>query len=460
MSLPGTIRGQRALVVGLGREGIDLVRYLVRAGAVVHATDRRPEAELAAALRALSDLPVTYTLGGHPLELLADCDVVFLSPGVAPELPLVAAARQRGLPLSSATELFLAHCPAPIVGITGSSGKTTTSALTAAIFREAGRRVFLGGNIGVPLLSQLDAITPDAWVILELSSFQLEPLRQSPHIAAITNITPNHLDRHHTMEAYTAAKFQIVAHQAATDWAVLNADDPVVTAAPGAAQRLRFSLRAPVEGAYLDAAAWLVLRQDGQEVRVLPATALRLRGRHNVANALCACAIARAAGIDPEPLRAALRQFTGVPHRLEVVAEIAGVRYVNDSIATSPERSIAALESFTEPIILLAGGRDKHLPWERWAAVVGRRVRHLILFGEAAELISQAARAHGAATVPQHRVSSIELAVQLARDLARPGDVVLLSPGCTSYDQFRDFEERGERFRATVRALEPVRRGA
>jgi UDP-N-acetylmuramoylalanine--D-glutamate ligase len=446
------LAGQRALVVGLAREGTDLVRYLVGAGAQVTATDRRGAAELGERLAALAELPVRYALGGHPLSLLRDCDCVYLSPGVPPDLPLVREARRRGIPLSSATALFFDRCPAPIVGITGSSGKTTTTALTGEVFRAAGRTVFVGGNIGVPLLGRLTEITPDAWVVLELSSFQLELLTRSPHIAAITNITPNHLDRHPSMAAYTAAKFQIVAHQQPGDWAVLNADDPVVAAAPGAGRRLWFSLDGPVEGAYL-ADDWLVVRAADTETRVAPRAEARLRGRHNLANALCACAIAQAAGIAPAAVRAALASFTGVPHRLELVAEIDGVRYVNDSIATSPERSIAALESFDEPIVLLAGGRDKHLPWDRWAAVVGRRVRHLVLLGEAQDLIAAAARAHGAAHVPQHRVATLDEAVALARDLARPGDVVLLAPGCTSYDQFRDFEERGARFRAVVRAL-------
>ena len=448
------LAGQRALVVGLAREGTDLARYLVAAGADVCVTDRRPATELTASLDGLEGLPIRYALGGHPPALLDDRDTLYLSPGVPPELPLVVEARRRGLALSSATELFLARCPAPVVGITGSSGKTTTTALTGEVFRRAGRTVFVGGNIGVPLLGRLPEITPAAWVVLELSSFQLEPLRRSPHVAAITNITPNHLDRHPSMEAYTAAKYQIVAQQQPADWAVLNADDPLAAAAPGAARRLRFSLAGPVEGAYL-ADDWLVVRRGGRETRVAPRAVLRLLGRHNLANALAVCAIAAAAGIPPEAVRAALAEFPGVPHRLEIVGEVDGVRYVNDSIATSPERSIAALESFDAPIVLLAGGRDKHLPWDRWAAVVARRVRHLVLLGEAQDLIAAAARAHGAAAVPQHRAATLDAAIARAHELARPGDVVLLAPGCTSYDQFRDFEERGARFRAAVQALAP-----
>jgi UDP-N-acetylmuramoylalanine--D-glutamate ligase len=461
MSGTDALAGQRAVVVGLAREGTDLARFLATRGAEVRATDRRTADELGPALEALHGLPVTYALGGHPVELLDGADAVYLSPGVPPELPLVEEARRRGLRLTSATELFLERCPAPIVGITGSSGKTTTTALTGEVFRQAGRTVFVGGNIGVPLLGQLGEITPAAWVVLELSSFQLEPLRRSPHIAAITNITPNHLDRHPSMEAYAVAKFQIVAHQQPTDWAILNAEDPWLAEAPGRARRLGFRLGAApadYEGAYLDG-DWLALRRDGSTTRVAPRAALRLRGRHNLANALCVSAIAAAAGIEPPAVEAAFRSFNGVPHRLEVVAEVGGVQYVNDSIATSPERSIAALESFDAPIVLLAGGRDKRLPWDRWAEVVGQRVRHLVLLGEATALIADAARAHGAAAVPRHQVETLDAAVARASELARPGDVVLLSPGCTSYDQFQNFEERGARFRALVQALRPAGSG-
>jgi UDP-N-acetylmuramoylalanine--D-glutamate ligase len=445
-------RGQRALVVGLAREGTDLVQYLAANGADVCATDRRAAPELAERLDQLAGVPVALALGGHPLDLLDGRDIVYVSPGVPPEMPLLVEAHRRGLRVSSATELFLARCPARIVGVTGSSGKTTTTALTGEIFRHAGRKVFVGGNIGVPLLGQLAQIPLDAWVIMELSSFQLEPLGQSPHVAAITNITPNHLDRHPSMAAYVAAKLQIVAHQQPDDWAVLNADDPLLIDTPGAGQRLAFSLRRPVDGTYL-ADDWLVARQAGKSRPLAPRSEVRLRGRHNVANALCAAAIALAVGIEDDAVRAALQEFAGVSHRLETVAVIGDVRYVDDSIATSPERAIAALESFDEPIVLIAGGRDKHLPWDRWAALVARRVRHLIVLGEAADLIADAARAHGAADVPLHRVTSVPPAVELAHDLARPGDVVLLSPGCTSYDQFRDFEERGARFEAAVLAL-------
>jgi UDP-N-acetylmuramoylalanine--D-glutamate ligase len=447
------LRGTRATVVGLAREGADLARFLAQQGADVLVTDAKPAAELGEALASLSGLPIRYALGGHPIEEALDADCLYVSPGVPPTIPLLAEARRRGLPVSSGTRLFFERCPAPVVGITGSSGKTTTTALVGRIFEAAGRRALVGGNIGVPLLGRLAEIGPDDWVILELSSFQLEPLDVSPHVAAITNITPNHLDRHASMEEYTAAKANIVRHQRVGDWAVLNADDPGSQGLCTRARRLQFSLRRAVEGAFLDGER-LVLRRDGRAETICAADELRLRGRHNVANVLTACAVAGAAGIAIEPMRPAVRSFTGVAHRLELVAEVDGVRYYDDSIATSPERSMAALEAFAgESIILLAGGRDKHLPMEEWGRRIAATAREVVLFGEAAPLVERAARAGGLPAARIHPAGTVDEAVRLAHRLARPGDVVLLSPGGTSYDQFRDFAERGARFATAARAL-------
>ena len=449
---------KRATVVGLAREGENLARFLVAEGADVLVTDVRPSEALAEPLARLAALPLRYALGGHPVEAVLDADVVFVSPGVPPEIPLLVEARRRGIPISSATRLFFARCPAPIVGITGSSGKTTTTTLVGRIFEAAGRRAIVGGNIGVPVLGRLPEISPADWVILELSSFQLEPLDVSPHVAAITNITPNHLDRHPSMVAYTAAKANIVRHQRPEDWAVLNADDPGSSGLETPARRLSFSLERPTqacqEGAFL-AGERLVLRRDGHPEEVVCATGeLPLRGRHNVANVLAACAVASAAGIAVGPIRAAVQAFTGVAHRLELIADVDGVRYVNDSIATSPERSIAALAAFAgEPLILLAGGRDKHLPMEEWGRRIAAGVRELVLFGEAAPLVERAARAGGLPAERIHHAGTVAEAVRVARSLSRPGDVVLLSPGGTSYDQFGNFEERGAAFASAARAL-------
>ncbi|MFN0072099.1 MAG: UDP-N-acetylmuramoyl-L-alanine--D-glutamate ligase [Chloroflexota bacterium] len=443
------LAGQRAVIVGLGREGRDLARFLARSGALVHVTDSRPEEALAVDLTALAELPLGYTLGGHAVHDLDTADVVYVSPGVPPEIPFLLEARQRGIRISSATELFFHYCPGTILGITGSSGKSTTTAMTGKVLQAAGRDAVIGGNIGVPMLGLLDRISEQTLVVMELSSFQLESLMMSPPIATVTNITPNHLDRHVTMDAYIRAKSQILDHQSPGNWAIVNRDDPESQRLKVHGHKLQFSQREPVLGAF-QAGSELHINLGNGTHTVCSRHAIQLRGEHNVANALAVIATAAAAGIDSDAIRHGIEAFRALPHRLEPVGEIAGVTYFNDSIATSPERSIAALESFGEPMVLLAGGRDKYLPMDHWAAVIQRRAHHLVVFGEAAPLIRQAAISAG---IPASRISeamALEDAVDAAVRVAHPGDVVLLSPGCTSYDAFFDFEERGERFRQLV----------
>jgi UDP-N-acetylmuramoylalanine--D-glutamate ligase len=449
-----TLRGKRISVIGLAREGTDLARFLVAEGARVRVNDMRSAEVLADRLAELSGLPIEFVLGGHPYEPTLDADVLFVSPGVPPELPLLVEARTRGIQVSSGTRLLFERCPAPIVGITGSSGKTTTTTLVGRIFEQAGRTSIVGGNIGVPLLGRLGEIDADSWVILELSSFQLEPMDVSPHIAAITNITPNHLDRHPSMEAYTNAKAQIVQHQRHNDWAILNADDPGSSTLRPPSQLIRFSLRRRVEGAYLDGSTLVLQRGDQRQV-ICERADLRAPGLHNVANVLTACAVASAAGIEVDAMRAAATAFTGVRHRLELIAEIDGVQYVNDSIATAPERSMAGLAVYADaktPIVLLAGGRDKHLPMDAWGRMIADSARAVVTFGEMADDVERAALAAGLPPDRVHHAETVDNAVIVAHRAAQPGDVVLLSPGGTSYDQYNDFEERGDHFAAVVRA--------
>ena len=483
----------RILVVGLAREGTALARFLAERGARVTVTDRKPAEALADNRAALAGLPVTFALGSHPLELLDGKDLVFVSPGVPLEIPLLVEARQRDLPLSSETRLFTRLCPAPIVGITGSSGKTTTTALAGSMLEAAGMKTWVGGNIGTPLIGHLDEIAATDVVVMELSSFQLEffgswselPLGHldgllfdtegwSPRISAVLNITPNHLDRHGTMEAYIAAKARILDYQRPGDLAVLNLDDPAtreraVSSAQSGRRVLWFSLeQGAEEGAFLRGDD-LVLRLEGREGVLCRTGDLRLLGRHNLANLLAAYALAIGAlmtlrgpaDLDSMPIEA-LRQvatsFEGVEHRLEFVRERRQVRWYNDSIATTPERAVAAMRSFDAPIVLLAGGRDKHLPWDEMAALAWRQVRHLVLFGECADLIDRAMAATEDPDVPQqtviHRAGTLPRAIDLAAELARPGDVVLLSPGGTSFDAYPDFVARGDHFRDLVRDLE------
>jgi UDP-N-acetylmuramoylalanine--D-glutamate ligase len=468
------LRGTRATVLGLGREGLALARFLVEQGVEVTVTDRKTAEELRSALESLTGLPVKYHLGGHPLAVL-DCDVLFVSPGVPLDAPILLEARQRGLTLSSESRLFCRLCPAPVVGVTGSSGKTTTSTLVARMLEASGRRVHLGGNIGKPLLGRLRDIRPEDIVVAELSSFQLDffgpmlvaepradlvsPLFPaggwSPPFAAVLNVTPNHLDRHPTMDSYVAAKRKIIRYQLPQDHAVLSWDDPVAQGfaelCPGSVAF--FSLDGmPPRGAYLKGDV-LALREAEGETVVCSVQEVRLRGRHNVANVLAACAMSALLGAMPRHMADVVTSFSGVEHRLEPAGEWRGVWYYNDSIATSPERAMAALRSFSEPIVLLAGGRDKHLPWDDWADLVSHKVAQVVAFGEAAPLILQALRRLGQRTPPTHEVGGLAEAVKLAAHVAEPGQVVLLAPGAASFDEFHDYAERGETFKRLVRAL-------
>lgn len=489
----------RVLILGLAREGTALARFLAEHGARVTVTDAKPAEVLADQVTALAGLPISFALGGHPFDLLDDVDILFVSPGVALEIPFLVEARRRGLPLSSETRLFTRLCPAPVVGVTGSSGKSTTSVLVGEILESAGWRTWVGGNIGRPLIGYLPEIAPADLVVMELSSFQLEffgpwpgtplggdsagpigalfdPSGWSPPIATMLNITPNHLDRHGTMEAYIAAKTRILAYQRPGDVAVLNLDNPItrelgVGLGSRGRQVLWFSLEALTgEGVFLRGDE-LVLRLAGDEQVICRTADLKLLGRHNLANVLAACALAASVHLACQPstesvvplvqiLSQTVTAFRGVEHRLELVRDRHGIRWYNDSIATSPERTVAALRSFETPIVLLAGGRDKHLPWAEMADLTWRKVRCLILFGEAADLIERAVQAaqemapdKGHPTCIYH-AGTLPRAVECAAELAKAGDTVLLSPGGTSFDAYRDFVARGEHFRKLVQALE------
>jgi len=453
-------KGERATIIGLAREGTALARFLAEQGAIVTVSDLKNEEELQENITKLKGLPIRFVLGGHPGEVLNQTDVLFLSPGVPLEAPIVTEAKRRGIPISSETRLFTELCPAPIIGITGSSGKTTTVSLVGQMLKASGFRTWVGGNIGRPLIGNLGEIEASNKVVMELSSFQLEIMEWSPPIAAILNITPNHLDRHPSMEAYTQAKLNILRFQQPGDVAVLGGDLVSNIQSPISnlqSQILSFSLNEEVEeGAFLRDGE-IILRLGDTEQPICPADEIKLLGRHNLENVLAACAIAAVAGASRRAMADVATSFEGVEHRLELVRELGGVRYYNDSIATSPERTVAALRSFDQPIVLLAGGRDKHLPWDEMARLTLQKARRLILFGEAAPIIEKAIRVSGfGSRVPRefvHRCQTLDEAVETAAREAEPGDVVLLSPGGTSFDAFSDFVERGERFRELVKAL-------
>jgi UDP-N-acetylmuramoylalanine--D-glutamate ligase len=456
--------GKRVLILGAARQGQALARWLVKQGARVILSDKRSETELEPARQALAGLPIDWAPGGHPLELLDRSDVLCLSGGIPLTLPIVVEAQKRGIPLSNDTQIFMEVAPCKTVGITGSSGKTTTTALLGemaeASYADRTERAWVGGNIGDPLLNYVDEMRSDDLAILEISSFQLDQMNISPNVAAILNITPNHLDRHGTMEAYTAAKARILDFQTKEDVAVLGRDDP------GA-----WSLRERVKGRLLSfGLSDLSIEQSGTYVRdglyhlrdgnayiLLPIqNAIHLRGDHNRLNVLAAITIGHAAGLSLDAMLEAIEEFHGVPHRLELVRELHGVKWYNDSIATAPERTMAAIRSFDEPIVLMLGGKDKDLPWDDLAALVRERVDHVVVFGQAAEKILGALAGPNSGEKRPYsiqRSDGLQEAVRQAAEFAEPGDVVLLSPGGTSFDQFNDFAERGEWFRKWVQEL-------
>jgi UDP-N-acetylmuramoylalanine--D-glutamate ligase len=449
--------GRRVVIIGAARQGTALARHLVARGAQVTISDLRSQHDLNDGFSALKDLDVRWVLGEHPTTLLDSADLVCPSGGVPLNIPFLVEARQRDIPFSNDSQIFLESAPCKVIGITGSAGKTTTTTLVGRVAKAAGKRVWVGGNIGNPLIAQLEQMSVEDLAVMELSSFQLELMTCSPEVAAILNITPNHLDRHGTMEAYTAAKAHIIAYQGDRDDAILGRDDPVAWGIAPHIIGSRWSfgcepLPAGELGTWMEGEQ-LWLRHSLGESVVLDREMIGLRGMHNLANVLATCAIAGAAGLPIQAMVTGVQGFSGVPHRLEFVRSWRGADWYNDSIATAPERAIAAMQSFSEPLILLAGGRDKNLPWETFARLVNEKVKHLIVFGEAANLIEMAARKVKTRSYDIHRCGKLHEAVQTAANLVQAGDIVLLAPGGTSFDEFRDFEERGERFREWVNRL-------
>ena len=469
-------KDKRVVVIGAARQGIALGRFLAGRGAQVVMNDQKPAEQMESAREALDDLSsqIEWVFGEHPQAILDGADSVCISGGVPLDLPLIQEARQRGIPLTNDSQVFLEECPCRTIGITGSAGKTTTTSLVGKIaeayIRLKGekalyRKVWVGGNIGEPLLAKLNEIQANDLAVIELSSFQLELMTKSVDIACILNITPNHLDRHATMEEYVAAKKRILDYQTTQGIAILGRDDP------GSWQLLNsvngqvncFGKNQPpmgMPGAFIDN-GWVSLWNGSNAIHAFKQSEIALRGWHNVENVLAACTISQAAGISIQAMQEAIRDFRGVPHRLEWVLSFRGADWYNDSIATAPERVMAAIHSFESPtdilrsIVLLAGGRDKKLPWGELADLIHARVDHLILFGEAAGKIASAVG-------PKHpngrpysidTCTGLEEAVQVAAKLVEPGDIVLLSPGGTSFDEFRDFEERGEAFKRWVHNL-------
>ena len=448
------LRGKRVTVIGIGVSNRPLLGLLARAGAVVTARDKKTEDQLGDIAPQLREWGVELVLGERYMENI-EGDVVFRTPGLRPDHPGLVAAAEKGAVITSEMEVFFEVCSCPVIAVTGSDGKTTTTSVIAEMLRAAGRTVWLGGNIGTPLLDQADQMRPDHVAVLELSSFQLMSMKKAPAVAVITNLSPNHLDWHRDFEEYVEAKRNLFKQQGREDVLVLNYDNlPSRELAEKAPGQVRFFSR---ESFALPGGVWLKngeLLDNGEAI--MEVGDIRIPGMHNVENYMAACAALR--GIVPHAvMKQVARAFNGVEHRLELVRELDGVKYYNDSIASSPSRTLAGIRCFpADKIILIAGGYDKHIPFDELGAALPCGVRTVLLCGATADKIEAAIKA-----APDYREGRPELArfddlddtVAYARKIARPGDLVLLSPACASFDQFPNFAARGRYFKELVHKL-------
>lgn len=444
------ITGKNILVVGLARTGVAVARFLAKNGARVTVTDLRDEAALSGPLGDLAGLHVRYVLGRHDKADFAEADVVVVSPGVPQESPYLEAARQAGREVITEIELASRFISAPLVAITGTNGKTTTTTLTGEIFKACGYQTFVGGNIGNPLIELIEGGVAVERVVVEISSFQLEWITTfRPRIAVLLNITEDHLDRYPTFQDYIEAKVRIFENQSAGDFAVLNVDDPLVESLQArlAATVFPMSQRHELEEGIFHRDGIITFRRQGREER-FPTERFRITGVHNIENIMAALASTLLLGCDATQALAAVEGFAGLPHRMELVRELDGVRYYEDSKATNVGSVEKALASFSD-ITLIAGGKDKGGAYAPLAPLVKERVRHMILIGEAKERM---ARELGSLT-DTRMATTLDEAVELAAQLTEPGGVVLFSPACSSFDMFRDYEERARCFRNAVNAL-------
>jgi UDP-N-acetylmuramoylalanine--D-glutamate ligase len=453
-------RGQQVLVMGLGSfgGGTGAVRFLADRGATILITDTRPAEKLSDAMAEIGHIPnLQFKLGGHDEDDFRQADLIVVNPAVRPDNPFLEIARLAGVPLTSELNLFWQWNPAPVVAVTGSNGKSTTTALIHSVLQQFGQRTWLGGNIGRSLLPDVDQIRSEDIVVLELSSFQLtdlDRLRVSPHVSVVTNFAPNHLDWHPSLEHYRWAKQTMLRWQSPTDTFVLNADDPDVSTWTGPGQRLLFGLQDRNEaGAFADANRDAIVRFAGHSSSLRFSRWLKLPGRHNLANALAATCAAMQIGVSDDAIRRGLEQFQPLPHRLQWVADVAGRSFYNDSLATTPESATVALEAFDRPIILLAGGYDKHVDLSEMARAISARAKAVALMGQTGAILEEQIDPTGECRVSP-RFGTFREAFDWAVAQSSAGDVILLSPGCASYDWFRNFADRGQQFTQFVKSLQ------
>ena len=450
------ITGKRVLIVGLGNSGKAAVQAMVKLGAVVSVQDNKTEEDIDPQLLTfLKDKSVTCYLGCQP-EDMSSFDMMILSPGVSPELDFIKTARDSGVEITGELEIAYRIGNGRYVAITGTNGKTTTTTLVGEIYKAADKKTYVVGNIGVAVISKALTAEEDSWLITETSSFQLETIKDfRPQVSAILNLTPDHMDRHKTMENYGNAKAQVFINQTPDQYCVMNYDDKECfkLSEKCNARIVPFSRLEELDfGAYVKDDTLVIKNEDGEVVEICRADELKIPGSHNLENALAAAAIAYFGGINPDIIAKVLRQFNGVEHRIELCNEIDGVRFVNDSKGTNPDAAIKAIEAMKENIILIAGGYDKNSSFDDFAEAFDGRVKALILLGKTASKIKAAAENAGFTNTVI--LKDMEACVREAYRIAEPGDVVLLSPACASWDMYTSFEQRGRHFKSCVQALE------
>ncbi len=453
-----SMQGKRIAFCGIGVSNTPLIKQFLQYGAQVIACDAHERTDFAGIAEELEASGATLKLGKDYLEDL-DVDIIFRTPGMRFYLPELNAYRQRGVVITSEMEVFFELCPAQIFAVTGSDGKTTTTTLIAEMLKAQGFRVHLGGNIGKPLLPIIEEILPEDKVVVELSSFQLISMRCSPDVAVVTNVAPNHLDMHKDMQEYVDAKKNILWHQGAFSRSVLNLDN-AITREMGdlvRGEQLWFSRKeAPRRGTYIDPSEQIYFCDEGEQYPVMRRDDIKLWGNHNVENYLAAIT-ALWGYVTPENMARVAREFSGVEHRMELVREVAGVRWYNDSIATNPTRTMAGLDAMQQKILLIAGGYDKKIPFEPLAPMLVKKVKTLILMGKTGPQIENVVRKHKEFATSGMRIlyaKDMEDAVRLAKVAAEPGDIVSLSPASASFDAYKNFEVRGKHYKSLVMALE------
>jgi len=449
------LKNKRVLVVGLGKSGLSAAMFLRKLGARVTVSDTRSATALAKEIPTLLDAGIMVEAGGHGLLTFRRQDLIVVSPGVPMDTPEVKQSLEYGMKVIGELELASRFLKGRVVAITGSNGKTTTTTLVGKIFSDAGVQTQIGGNIGLPVIDLIEKSTPETTNVLEVSSFQLETIEEfHPHIAVVLNITPDHLDRHGSFESYAGAKTRITERQGPDDFLVLNAEDKPtqMVAAKSKAQIYWFSPRRPIkQGAFMHGESVVFIPREGAKPEpVMPVAEIHLKGAHNVENVLAAVCAARLAGIPAEKIRASVASFKAVEHRLEFVRTVNGVEFYNDSKATNVDAAMKALASFPKGIHLILGGRDKDSDYTLMAGLLRERVKAVYTIGSAAEKIER----HLQGVVKMVAAGTLATAVTEAAKAAAPGEVVLLSPACSSFDQFDNYEHRGRMFRQFVNELQ------